>query len=152
MENIQKTNGHTWRSPFFSSVSWTPQQLYAPLFLASSSSSTNTLSLKTLFQKNLLPPSSYNAVTPLHFFLWCLFFASHSSALLFTGQQAWLAQPLSLLLHAYCNRHQALSFLAARPIWPGFMVREGGSPSQKVPPLVKVLLQLQKARLIPYGH
>ena len=49
--------------------------------------------------------------------------------LLFTGQQAWLAQPLSLLLHACCSRHQALSFLAARPIWPRFMVREGGSPS-----------------------
>ena len=28
-----------------------------------------------------------------------------------------------------CSRHQALSFMAARPIWPGFMVREGGSPS-----------------------
>ena len=49
--------------------------------------------------------------------------------LLFTGQQAWLAQPLFLLLHASCSRHQALSFMAARPIWPGFMVeREGGGP------------------------
>ena len=27
-----------------------------------------------------------------------------------------------------CSRHQALSFIAARPIWPGFMVREGGGP------------------------
>ena len=27
-----------------------------------------------------------------------------------------------------------------------------GTPLQKVPPRVKVLLQLQKARLIPYGH
>ena len=58
---------------------------------------------------------------PFFFFLWY-----PPSALLFTGQQAWLAQPLSLLLHACCSRHPALSFLAARPIWPGFMVREGG--------------------------
>ena len=68
-----------------------------------------------------------------------------------------------------CCRHQALSFMAARPIWPGFMVREGGSPShfQRItaklhsnspktllnPPTgVSTLLQLQKVRLIPYGY
>ena len=62
-------------------------------------------------------------------FLLCPPFASHSSALLFTGQQAWLAQPLSLLLHACCSRHPALSFMVARPIWPRFMVREGGGGS-----------------------
>ena len=76
----------------------------------------------------LLPLSSRPAVPLLLSFL-VSSLANHSSALLFTDQQAWLAQPLSLPLHACCSRHQALSFMAARPIWLGFMVREGGSPS-----------------------
>ena len=81
----------------------------------------------------LLLLSSSPAVLPSSFFSCSPFLLSFPflpwyppSALLFTGQQAWLAQPLSLLLHACCSRHPTLSFLAARPIWPGFMVREGG--------------------------
>ena len=69
------------------------------------------------------PPQSFCLPLPFLFFL-----GVSPSALLFTGQQAWLAQPLSLLLHTCYSRHQALSFLAARPIWLGFMVREGGPP------------------------
>ena len=80
-----------------------------------------------MFSPLLLLSSS--PVVPLFLSFLVCSFTSHSSALLFTGQQAWLAQPLSLLRHACCSRHQALSFLAARSIWRGFMVREGGSPS-----------------------
>ena len=79
-----------------------------------------------MFSPFLLLSSSL--VVPPSFPPWYPPSPSHSSALLFTGQQAWLAQPLSLLLHACCSRHQALSFMAAHPIWPGFMVREGGGP------------------------
>ena len=75
MENIQKNKWSYLEISFFSSVSWTSQQLYAPLFSASCSSSSYTLSLKTprkllrssdlpllLFFENLLPfPSSFSS-------------------------------------------------------------------------------------------
>ena len=168
MGNIQKNKWSYLEISLLSSMSQTPQQSHAPLFLAFSSSSHHTPFLPNSQKNPSVFPTILSHFSP-PFFSLVSSFASHSSALLFTGQQAWLAQPLSLLLHACCSRHQALSFMAVRPIWPGFMVREGGSPShfQRItaklhsnspktllnPPTgVSTLLQLQKVRLIPYGY
>ena len=155
MENTQtKTNGHTWKSPFLALCPGLP--------------SNSTLLCSQLLAR--VPPILFPSKLPEKLlcsstiFLWCLL--PQATLLPFYS-------PISkhgLPNHSpCCCRHQALSFMAARPIWPGFMVREGGSPShfQRItaklhsnspktllnPPTgVSTLLQLQKVRLIPYGH
>ena len=91
------------------------------------------------YSSNSPPLLSFFPLVPSSLFFFLLFFVSlfFSSKLLFSSHSfLWCSlvnkhglPNHSLLLHACCSRHQALSFLAASPIWPGFMVREGGSPS-----------------------
>ena len=119
------------------------QQLYASLFLAPYCSSTPTLSLQTL-RKTLSPTMSSQAFSFLSFFFSpfsvsriCLpndLYRSHLFLPPFLLQPHFLLQP-PFLSHFFCSRLTAC-----------------GTPPQKVPPRVKALLQLQKARLIPYGH
>ena len=85
------------------------QQLYAPLFSASSLSSRQYSFTLELPEKKLLFLPFLALISPLSFsFLFFLFLCLLPQATLlpplFTSQQAWLAQPLSLLLHAYCSR------------------------------------------------
>ena len=143
------------------------QQLYAPLFLASYCSSTNTLSLKTLRKT---PQFLHNAVhspfqkTSSRFFF---FFFSSVSVLPFRKPPLFLynAVPspfsknlLSFPGFAFPTISAAATFCAPLLLQPPFLLSHlrplmvCGTPFQKVPPRVKVLLQLQKARWIPYGH
>ena len=133
-----------------------PQQLYAPLFFASYCSSTPHL-FPSKFSEKLkkLPPFPHNVVSffPLpqssHFpsFLSISDLPSQRSLL-----QPPFLPPFSVLppcSYLFCHlfgRHLYLSH--------SFCSRLTAcrTPLQKVPPRVKVLLQLQKARLIPYGH
>ena len=111
MENIQKKkqmviprNLHSQLRVLDSS-----QQLYAPLFLASYCSSTNTLSLKTLRKT---PPFLHNALLfffPFlfsHFPVYATLLPSYSPV-----SKHGLPQPLSLLLHAFFPHHSFCSHL-----------------------------------------
>ena len=95
------------------------QQLYAPLFLAPYSKKTSPRS----------PPQPFFLLFPLlsFFFLWCPAFFSSFATLLPCYS---LVSKHGLPNHSpcCCSRHPTLSFMAARSIWAGFMVREGGVP------------------------
>ena len=97
MENIQKDKWSYLEISLLSSVSWTPQQLHVPLFLASSSSSTKTLSLKTLRKTPLFLLSSFS-------FFFFLFLPSYSPA----NKHGFPNHPLQL--HASCKRPPTLSW------------------------------------------
>ena len=93
------------------------QQLYALLFSASSLSSRQYSFTLKLPEKKLLFLPFLALLSPISFsFLFFLFLCLLPQATLlpplFTSQQAWLAQPLSLLLHACCSR-LSFSFICA---------------------------------------
>ena len=133
------------------------QWLRALLFLAPSFSSTNTLSLKnsqrlsSLFLlKNLFFLSS--TFPSFHFLL----ISPYSSVSKHGLPNHFPSVPLqrcplkrSLQQPPFFLQHSFYSHLFSLHLRPLTACR---TPFQNVPPRVKVLLQLQKARLIPYDH
>ena len=144
---MKKTNGHTWKSPYSAPC---PR-----LFLATLRSSVlsfllqfnPSLSLKTLRENSFL--SSHNVVLPplnsaplpllflLFFFGFAFptisatatFFATFSPAATFSSG-ATFSSATTFFVQSFCSR-----LMACR------------TPLQKVPPRVKVLLQLQKSEV-----
>ena len=129
------------------------QQLYAPLFLASYCGSLHTLSL--IFSQKT-PPSFYDAIFSPFLF---------SSETLLRSSTGPLKLNSALLPPLFLFSFFSFPFISDLPsqwslLQPPFLCHTPsaatfsacGTPLQKVPPHVKVPLQLQKARLIPYGH
>ena len=134
MENTQtKTNGHTWKSPFLALCPGLP--------------SNSTLLCSQLLAR--VPPILFPSKLPENSSVLriCLssFFSKTSFPFLLLFPPPFSVSRICLFNDLCCSHLFCLTPSAAT-----FSAR--GTPLQKVPPRVKVLLQLQKARLIPYGH
>ena len=113
------------------------QQLYVSLYLASCCSSTNTLFLKTLKENsflsshNVVLPPLNSAILPLLFLLFFFGFAFPTiSAAATFSPAATFSSVATFFVQSFYSHLTAC-----------------GTPLQKVPPRVKVLLQLQKSEV-----
>ena len=130
-ERYKKTNGHTWKSPF--------SALCPGLFPATPCSSV-LLPLPVFHTQYSFPKKKPQKNSPVHW-------------------SASMACPTTLsAMPSPPTISAAATFSAPLLLQPPFLLSHPhlltacGTPFQKVPPRIKVLLQLQKARLIPYGH